>query len=966
MGHRNTWLHLFSQRSKGRNGFPYQPKFGVLGIFALVLATLLSASFGEGSDNYHVVDVTISRIARHVSPPSSSMLGLGTRYDALILSDPDTYYAGPIEGDGVWKGTRLPRIGNLNLANKKGLEMRFKAPSGYRFVWRQGAEHERSSRWAINVQYQSNSQPHELIEDPSWNFGLPRSIELVNHRPLELPDGVSLSTWLGSQSFDGYRYRADAYDSLVALRWILDSYGSEPFVRDGYRVGFGFNEIVFRIETEDVRGPIVGDTLKPSGMAVIGIVSQFGEGADPGPRLTIERDPGQRTGTLPGQISFGGVLLGEAAEGGFWIQNDTAESIHIDDIEVPANFEVGWTSGTIPAAAQQWVTVTFRPADDVVYEGNIVVRSTPSGVWSSNVVAVHGVGVRERGFVVEDSEGTPLEESDSIDFGYVPLGSAETRAFTIRNISDFPLTDLEAEKTGMDEGSFIISPFSKTTLQPGETATFTCQFAPTSMQMAQASIFIRCSNVQVDDFELLLFGNDLNVTPNPGSVTSLIVGPLRSSTETVSTGTNPYDVTIPLTLTSSVPWLRVGSTSQGTPAPQGTANWSPGGSATFNLAIDMAELPLGTYQTTLEGQPGNWSVEVTVNNAQFFSPRVVFEETNEPVEGVIFEVTQPDNSTFTLVSGTDGFPTPQHLVVMEGQYEIVIGSPFQPQPARFATVSATQAVFPVFEVPASFAFAGLSPTGLVFSSGGNSEWYLQQEVVRDGRLIAARSGDITHSNTSWIETTVLGPGSLSYWRRVSSESGYDFFRVRLNGDVTEQLSGEHDWAQIPLEIPSGVHTVRWEYTKDSSVHHGMDAAFLDEIIFLERTGGGFAAWPTLATLPDERRGPLDRNGPLQIQNLLAYAMNLDPMGATALDLPRVVFVNPDANQVTFRYRRSKTSNDASMIAQTSTNLEPDWQTASVLESNVVHDGGDWEVVEIVVSIPSGNRLFFRLRVVHSP
>ena len=81
-----------------------------------------------------------------------------------------------------------------------------------------------------------------------------------------------------------------------------------------------------------------------------------------------------------------------------------------------------------------------------------------------------------------------------------------------------------------------------------------------------------------------------------------------------------------------------------------------------------------------------------------------------------------------------------------------------------------------------------------------------------------------------METTVSGPGTLSFYWRVSSESNYDFLRFYLDGvEQSGRISGTVNWTRKSLAIGPGSHTLRWAYTKDGSVSSGSDAAWVDRV-----------------------------------------------------------------------------------------------------------------------------------------
>ena len=102
--------------------------------------------------------------------------------------------------------------------------------------------------------------------------------------------------------------------------------------------------------------------------------------------------------------------------------------------------------------------------------------------------------------------------------------------------------------------------------------------------------------------------------------------------------------------------------------------------------------------------------------------------------------------------------------------------------------------------------------------------------------------------------------------------------------------------------------------------------------------GGYGVWPTLGGLPPAQLGPLDRNGPLGLQNLTAYAMALDPLVAKPGDLPQIVFdagvapaatadgdgVSAEATRANLKFRYRRSLNATGIIMRWS--LRQIWQT----------------------------------------
>ncbi|MDI6778973.1 MAG: S8 family serine peptidase [Bacteroidota bacterium] len=121
-------------------------------------------------------------------------------------------------------------------------------------------------------------------------------------------------------------------------------------------------------------------------------------------------------------------------------------------------------------------------------------------------------------------------------------------------------------------------------------------------------------------------------------------------------------------------------------------------------------------------------------------------------------------------------------------------------------------------------------TSLTWTTGGNKNWFGQTAVSYYGGD-AAQGGAITHSQNTWVEATVTGPGTLTFYWKVSSEVNYDFLRFYIDGVQQTRISGTVDWQLKTYSITAGSHTLRWTYTKDGSVSSGSDTGWLDKVEF---------------------------------------------------------------------------------------------------------------------------------------
>ena len=156
-----------------------------------------------------------------------------------------------------------------------------------------------------------------------------------------------------------------------------------------------------------------------------------------------------------------------------------------------------------------------------------------------------------------------------------------------------------------------------------------------------------------------------------------------------------------------------------------------------------------------------------------------------------------------------------------GPYSVVVTNPLGSVTSSLATLTV---------VPVLTLAEAVDAPQLTWSSGGNASWRGQTAVTHDG-VDAAQSGMITDSQETWMETTVVGPGPLSFWWKVSSESGWDYLEFRTNGVLEARVSGEANWAQHTCSLRAGVQTLRWRYMKDGSGTSGQDRGWVDQVTF---------------------------------------------------------------------------------------------------------------------------------------
>jgi len=131
--------------------------------------------------------------------------------------------------------------------------------------------------------------------------------------------------------------------------------------------------------------------------------------------------------------------------------------------------------------------------------------------------------------------------------------------------------------------------------------------------------------------------------------------------------------------------------------------------------------------------------------------------------------------------------------------------------------------------PSSDPLSEALDTNLSFTTTGDADWFSQTAIAYfDGD--AAQSGDISDDQESWIQTTVSGAGTFSFYWKVSSEAGYDYLEFYVDGVLQDRITGSVGWHQMMYTITgSGSHTLDWRYVKDWSENAGDDCGWVDQV-----------------------------------------------------------------------------------------------------------------------------------------
>ena len=109
---------------------------------------------------------------------------------------------------------------------------------------------------------------------------------------------------------------------------------------------------------------------------------------------------------------------------------------------------------------------------------------------------------------------------------------------------------------------------------------------------------------------------------------------------------------------------------------------------------------------------------------------------------------------------------------------------------------------------------------LMFTTGDNAPWLpCIDESTPNG--YSAISGEIGANAATWIETSVFGAGTLTFWWRVDCEhdalggATWDRLMLMTNGVEVARIDGVTEWTEQSIAFTSdGLHIIRWVFLKD--------------------------------------------------------------------------------------------------------------------------------------------------------
>ncbi|HWI57763.1 MAG TPA: immunoglobulin domain-containing protein, partial [Bacillota bacterium] len=243
-------------------------------------------------------------------------------------------------------------------------------------------------------------------------------------------------------------------------------------------------------------------------------------------------------------------------------------------------------------------------------------------------------------------------------------------------------------------------------------------------------------------------------------------------------------------------WLRDGTNLPGAPD--------------ASLTLTAAQLTdTGTYQlvaSNVFGALASAPARLTVSDG---SPYFVAQPTNQWVL---------QNSNVTLAASAAGFPPLSYQWYLNGaalpgatNTALTITNAQSANAGNYAlrvsnavgAATSSNAALTVIDLGVA-----LNATNLVWTTSTNPPWLPEVSVTHDG-VAAVSSGLLRYTNQSLLQTTVTGPGTLSFWWFSTAGGGALYLGFYLDGAYQGSAPDWGSWQQKTIYLSAGDHALQW-------------------------------------------------------------------------------------------------------------------------------------------------------------
>jgi len=131
--------------------------------------------------------------------------------------------------------------------------------------------------------------------------------------------------------------------------------------------------------------------------------------------------------------------------------------------------------------------------------------------------------------------------------------------------------------------------------------------------------------------------------------------------------------------------------------------------------------------------------------------------------------------------------------------------------------------------------AALNATNLTWTLLGDAPWFVETTNTYNS-VSAVQSGSLLDSQSAILETTVTGPGTLTFcWSSMANDDSFDL-EFDMDGNYVDDISYDSSWSQDPQvgtwPIPAGIHVLSWDANTYSDTGSSpSDAGWVDEVVY---------------------------------------------------------------------------------------------------------------------------------------
>lgn len=247
-----------------------------------------------------------------------------------------------------------------------------------------------------------------------------------------------------------------------------------------------------------------------------------------------------------------------------------------------------------------------------------------------------------------------------------------------------------------------------------------------------------------------------------------------------------------------------------------------------------------TLSRTITGlTPGNWyTFSAWMQNGNGYGNPFGLALTGGPDEHIVnvvstysqvsakFQATQTSHSLELVAAAASGAVVIDDVLVVDGQTAGVTAVITPPQPALppVPNPSSESVLWDDFD---GTSLPNYTTVGTVTISSGDSPGNITTADGRTGQtthfLSVGAALDNHTASAARTVTIAAGGGSVEFWVRRQSESGYDFNKFSIDGAQQYSVSGINAWTKLTYPLSAGTHELKWTFTSDSSAAEGFSA-----------------------------------------------------------------------------------------------------------------------------------------------